>query len=285
MIAQVIVDGILIGGIYALISIGLTVIFGVMRIINFAHGEYLMVAMYSSYLIFGLLGLNPYLSLVIVVPFLFIIGVVSYYLVIHPIIHSSELSHVFATLGLGLALQGLALYLFGGDFRSVPFGLSRKIITLGPTFINISRLIALLVAIGAIFALSLFLKKTYTGKAIRAASQNPVSAQLMGVSLKSIYMITFGIGTAIVGLAGGVLMPIYAVFPSIGGLFVLVTFVVVVLGGIGSIFGALAGGIVIGMTESLSGFFIAPALKEGIYFIIFVLILLFKPSGLFGKKA
>ncbi len=283
MLLQIILDGIMIGGIYTLVSLGLTIIFGVMRIINFAHGEYLMLAMYACFWLFTLTGLDPYVSIIIVAPLMFITGMATYRLVIHPIINASELAHVFATLGLSIALQGLALYFWHADFRSVPTVYASKTIILGSNFVNLTRFVALLVAIATVIALSLFFKKTYLGKAIRAATQNRIAAQLMGVDLTKIYMITFGLGMAILGLAGGVLMPVYEVFPTIGGLFVLVTFVVVILGGLGSIVGALVGGLLIGLIESISGFFIAPALKEGVYFIIFVLILLFRPTGILGR--
>jgi len=283
MIGQVLVNGILLGGIYALVSLGLTLIFGVMRIINFAHGQFLMLAMYATYWLFQLYGMDPYVSILIVVPLMLVIGMGAYRMIIQPIIDASEMTHVFATLGLNLSLQGIALFLWQGDFRGIRTSYSSMVIHLGPLYINIPRLIIFLCAIAAILALFLFLKKTYTGKAIRASAQKRVAAQLMGVNLSKIYMIAFGIGIAIVGLTGAVLMPIYEVFPSVGSLFALVAFVVVVLGGLGNLGGALVGGIVIGVVESVSGVFIAPALKEGVYFIIFVIILLLRPTGIFGK--
>jgi branched-chain amino acid transport system permease protein len=285
MIGQVLVNGILLGGIYALVSLGLTLIFGVMRIINFAHGQFLMLAMYATYWLFQLYGVDPYVSILVVVPLMLAIGMGAYRMIIQPIIDASEMTHVFATLGLNLSLQGIALFLWQGDFRGIRTSYSSMVIHLGPLYINIPRLIIFLCAIAAILALFLFLKKTYTGKAIRASAQKRVAAQLMGVNLSKIYMIAFGIGIAIVGLTGAVLMPIYEVFPSVGSLFALVAFVVVVLGGLGNLGGALVGGIVIGVVESVSGVFIAPALKEGVYFIIFVVILLLRPTGIFGKAA
>ncbi|MGA2954459.1 MAG: branched-chain amino acid ABC transporter permease [Thermodesulfobacteriota bacterium] len=283
MIGQVIINGILLGGIYALVSLGLTLIFGVMRIINFAHGQFLMLAMYATYWLFQLYGVDPYISILIVVPLMFVIGMVAYRMIIQPIIDASEMTHVFATLGLNLSLQGIALFLWQGDFRGIRTSYSSMPIHFGALYINVPRFIIFLCAIATILALFLFLKKTYTGKAIRASAQKRVAAQLMGVNLSKIYMIAFGIGIAIVGVTGAVLMPIYEVFPSVGSLFALVAFVVVVLGGLGNLGGALVGGIIIGVVESVSGVFIAPALKEGVYFIIFVIILLLRPTGIFGK--
>jgi len=283
MLAQVILDGIMMGGIYALVSLGLTIIFGVMRIINFAHGEFLMLSMYASYWLFQIFGVDPYISILIVVPLMFLVGLFSFRLIIQPILSAPEMAHVFATLGFSIVLQGLALYAWHADFRAVRTAYSSVLIKLGPVFMNFPRLVAFAVAIATIIALHLFFKKTYIGKAIRAATQNATSAQLMGINLKRIYMISFGIGIAVVGLAGAVLIPVYEVFPTIGSLFVMVTFVVVILGGLGSIPGALVGGLVIGVIESASGFFLAPALKEGVYFVIFVFLLLLKPTGIFGK--
>jgi branched-chain amino acid transport system permease protein len=283
MLAQVILDGIMMGGIYALVSLGLTIIFGVMRIINFAHGEFLMLSMYASYWLFQIFGVDPYISILIVVPLMFLVGLFSFRLIIQPILSAPEMAHVFATLGFSIVLQGLALYAWHADFRAVRTAYSSALIKLGPVFMNFPRLVAFAVAIATIIALHLFFKKTYIGKAIRAATQNATSAQLMGINLKRIYMISFGIGIAVVGLSGAVLIPVYEVFPTIGSLFVMVTFVVVILGGLGSIPGALVGGLVIGVIESASGFFLAPALKEGVYFVIFVFLLLLKPTGIFGK--
>ncbi|MCB2188269.1 MAG: branched-chain amino acid ABC transporter permease [Deltaproteobacteria bacterium] len=283
MIGQIILDGVVLGGIYALVSIGLTIIFGVMRIINFAHGEFLMLAMYATFWIFELFGLDPYVSVWLVAPIMFVAGVLAYRLILHRIIDAPELAHVFATLGLSIALQGLALFFWQADFRSVPTAYGSKLLTVSSVFVSLPRLVTLMAAVATVAGLSLFLRKTFTGKAIRAAAQDRVAAQLMGINLTHIYMITFGLGTFTLGLAGAVLMPVYEVFPTIGGLFVLVTFVVVILGGLGSIAGALVGGLLIGLIESISGFLLAPDLKEAVYFTMFVLILLFRPAGIFGR--
>lgn len=271
------------GGIYALVSLGLTLIFGVMKIINFAHGEFLMLAMYATFWLFHLYGVDPYLAIIVVVPLMFVVGMGAYRLIIQPIIDAPEMAQVFATLGLNIALQSLALFFWQADFRAVRTAYSSYLINLGPLFMNFTRFAAFLFAIATIIALFFFLKRTYMGKAIRASAQNRIAAQMMGINLKKIYRISFGIGIAIVSLAGTVMIPMYEVFPTIGSFFVLVTFVVVVLGGMGSLLGALVGGLIIGLIESASGFFLAPALKEVVYFIIFVLILLLKPTGIFGK--
>jgi len=285
MIIQILINGILQGSIYALVSLGLTLIFGVMKIINFAHGEFLMLSMYCTFWLFQLYGVDPYLSIIIVVPVMFIVGMIAYRMIVQPILDAPEVAHVFATLGLNVALQGLAIFFWRADFRAVPIpSYLPHSVHLGSWYMNSSRLAGFFFTIATMFALIFFLKKTFTGKAIRASAQHGIGAQLMGVNLKKIYMISFGIGVGIVGLAGSVCMPIYEVSPSIGSLFVLLTFVVVILGGLGSIYGALVGGLIIGIVESASGFFLAPALKEGVYFVIFVFILLLKPTGIFGKS-
>jgi len=285
MLGQIFINGILAGGVYALVALGLTLIFGVMRIINFAHGEFLMLAMYATFWLFQVYALDPYVSIVVVVPLMFLVGIIAYRLIIQPIIDAPEMAQVFATLGLSIALQSLALLLWEADFRAVRTSYSAYSLYIGPYFVNLTRLIAFMFAIATMLFLFFFLQKTYMGKAIRAAAQNGVAAQLMGVNLKRIYMTSFGIGISVVSLAGAVLVPMYEVFPTVGSFFILMTFVVVVLGGIGSLHGAVVAGLIIGLIEAASGFFLAPVLKDVVYFVIFVLILLLRPAGLFGKTA
>ncbi len=279
---QLTINGLLQGGIYSLISIGLTLIFGVTRIVNFAHGEFLMLAMYATYFLFHSAGMDPYLSLLIVTPLLFLLGLVAERLVIHPILNAPSFMQIFSTVGLSVALQNAALFLFTADYRSIRTAYSTKALSASDFLISIPRLIAFVASILISFCLFLFLKKTYIGKAIRAVAQNRMASTLMGINIRRIYLLTFGLGTALVGIAGGLLMPVYYVFPTVGGLFVLTAFVVVVLGGMGNITGALVGGLIIGVVESYSGFYLATQLKEAVYFIIFILVLLLKPSGLFG---
>jgi branched-chain amino acid transport system permease protein len=283
-IFQLIINGILLGGMYALISIGLTLIFGVIEIINFAHGEFLMLSMYASFFLFQLYGIDPYLSLLIILPLFFIIGMVVQRGIIQPIINAPPLNQVFMTIGLSIVLQNIALFLWKADYRTIKTGYSAFTLKLpGGLLISFSRLVAFFIAMASISALLIFLKKTYIGKAIRALAQERKAAMLMGINVYRTYQIAFGIGIACVGAAGAVLIPVYYVFPTVGSLFVLVAFVVVVLGGYNSLIGALIGGLIIGLIETFSGFFISPHLKEAICFIIFILILLFRPMGLFGR--
>ncbi len=282
-VIQLIINGVLLGGIYALISIGLTLIFGVLEIINFAHGEFLMLAMYASYWLFQLLGVDPYVSLLIVVPAFFLMGLGVQRIIIQPIIHAPPLNQIFATVGLSLVLQNVALFVWKADYRTVRTAYSTMCLKAGGLMISFPRLVAFILALSIIAALLIFLKETYTGKAIRALAQERRAAMLMGINIYRTYQIAFGIGIACVGAAGAILIPIYYAFPTVGSLFVLIAFVVVILGGYNSLIGALIGGLIIGVVEAFSGFFLSPHLKEAVYFVIFILILLIRPTGLFGR--
>lgn len=281
-ILQVAISGLLVGGVYALISIGLTLIFGVTRIINFAHGELLMLAMYATFWLFQLFALDPYIALAVVTPLLFLVGLIVHRIVIQPILDAPPLMQIFATVGLSVALQNGALLLWKADYRTIQTTYSTAVVEVGGLFISLPRLVAFLIAMAMAASLFLFLTKTPLGKAIRATAQDRKAAMLMGVDVHRVYLLSFGIGTACVGVAGALLMPVYYTFPTVGTYFVLTAFVVVVLGGMGSMVGAFLGGLIIGLVEAFSGFLIAPALKEAVYFILFILVLLLKPSGLFG---
>jgi len=282
-IVQLIINGLLLGGMYALISIGLTLIFGVLEIINFAHGEFLMLGMYASYWLFQLYGIDPYLSLLIILPVFFFVGLAVQRVTIQPILNAPALNQIFMTVGMSLVLQNVALFFWKADYRTVQTAYSAVSLRTSGLMISFPRLVAFFLAIGTIAALLIFLKKTYTGKAIRALAQERKAAMLMGINVYRTYQIAFGIGIACVGAAGAMLVPVYFVFPTVGALFVLIAFVVVILGGYNSLTGALVGGLIIGVVEAFSGFFISPHLKEAIYFVIFILILLFRPTGLFGR--
>ncbi|RFU64823.1 branched-chain amino acid ABC transporter permease [Peribacillus glennii] len=284
---QTLISGLLLGGIYSLISMGLNLILGVVRIINFAHGELLMIAMYISFLFYSTMGLDPYVSAILVIACLFLLGIITQRFLIQPILDTPASTKIFATLGLSIALQNLALMTLSADHFSVRTSYQSDVINIGELAISIPRLIAFIVAISVAVLLYLFLKKTMTGKAIRAVAMQRQAAYLMGVNVKKIYLLAFGIGSALVGLAGAMLMPIYSVYPTLGTTFVLIAFVVVVLGGMGSMFGAFFGGLIIGLVEALSGVLLDTGLKEAVYFAIFILVLLFRPSGIFslGKGA
>lgn len=282
ILLQLIVNGLLLGGIYALISIGLTLIFGVVRVINFAHGEFLMLSMYITYFSYTFLGMNPYLSLVVGVPLMFFTGMAIDQLIIRPLRDAPAYMQVFATVGLSIVLLNLALFLFTGDYQSIHMAFAEKTFRLGSLSLSYAKLVIFFSSILVSIGLFLLLQYTNIGKQIRAIAQDRMAAKLMGINLNRIYMLTFGIGTALVAIAGGLILPVYYVFPSVGVYFVLTAFVVVVLGGMGNMVGALLGGFIIGITDSLSGYYIDPSLKEVVSFIIFLIVLLIRPSGLMG---
>jgi branched-chain amino acid transport system permease protein len=289
---QLLIAGILLGGIYALASIGLTLIFGVMKIVNFAHGEFLMIAMYLSFWLFHYLHIDPYLCTLILVPVIFFIGIITYYLFIKPTLSSSVLCQIFITVGLSTIIQNTVLLFWSADFRSISLGYATNSIVFGPypslsvgeMMVNPARLIAFVLAISLSIAFYLFLKFSYTGKIIRATSQDRSAALLMGINVDKIYKLTFAIGTVLVGLAGGLLLPIYTVHPFVGFDFVLIMFVVVVLGGMGSVVGAMFSGFIIGIVEVFSSYWIGQESKQAIYFLLFIGVLVVKPSGLFGLR-
>ena len=279
---QLLVNGILLGGIYGLISIGLTLIFGVMKVVNFAHGEFIMVAMYGAYWVFHFFGIQPYVAIIIVAPMMFGFGLVVQRVLIQRLIDAPGFTQIFVTVGLSMALQNGILYLWSADFRGVKVPIATASLMLDTVTISVSRLLVFAASCVVTLALMLFLKKTALGKAMRATSQNWRAACLMGVDIKKIFLLSFAIGSALIGIAGCMIIPIYSVFPSVGMNFVLIAFVVVVLGGMGSIQGAFLAGIIVGVLEIMSGFFLAPALGPMIVFVFFVLILLFRPTGLLG---
>ena len=285
LLLQSIVSGILIGGVYSLVAIGLSLIFGVMKIINFAHGSFMMLGMFITYWLYVLLGIDPYLSLLLTIPLLFAFGLLVERFLIDKILDSPEHNQLLLTLGISLVIENLALFLWSPTFRTINVSYANKATTLGPVMISFPKVIAFVFAIFLTGLLYYFLKKTDLGKAIRAASEEKEGALTVGINLKKIYYIAFGIGTACVGAAGTVAAPFFYVSPQVGGVFVITAFVVVVLGGMGNFIGALVGGLIIGLAESVGAAFIPGQLKQFIIYLIFILVLLFKPAGLFGKSS
>ncbi|MEN6437066.1 MAG: branched-chain amino acid ABC transporter permease [Syntrophobacter sp.] len=281
---QLVISGLLIGGVYALISIGLTLIFGVMRIVNFAHGEFLMFAMFAAYWILEFTGLSTYVTAPLVALLLFVFGAVIYVLIIKRTVGSPMVVQIFATVGLGLIMQNVALVLWSGDFRTIRTPEASAVLKFAGIQVSYPLLIASVAAIMIALALFAFVAWTYPGKAIRATVQDRTAAQLMGIDINKVYLMTFALGSALVGIAGALLAPAYPIFPSVGTNFGLASFVVVVLGGMGSMTGALLGGLLIGLVETLSGFFIDAALKQAVYFVVFIMVLVFRPTGLLGQR-
>jgi branched-chain amino acid transport system permease protein len=282
--AQAIVSGILIGGLYVLISIGLTLIFGVMRVINFAHGDLMMVAMYVTYWLFTLYGIDPYLSLLATIPILFVTGSVIQRFLIDRVLTGPQESQLFLTLGVMLVVQNLALLFWKADYRAINTYYTGSVIRLGGVFISVPKLTSFFVAILLTAMLYIFLTRTRTGKAMRATAQNREVSSLMGVDVRRVYVIAFGIGTACVGAAGTLLSTFYYISPTVGTTFTLMAFLAVVLGGMGSFTGALFGGLIVGLAESLGAVYVATQYRELVTFVLFILILLVKPSGLLGRS-
>ncbi len=282
---QALINGLSIGSIYALVACGLTMIFGVMKIVNMAHGQFLMICMYLVFFFQALLFLDPYFSVMITIPLSFIGGLVIFFIFIRPILRDDPINQILVTLGLGMVLENLALIFFSPDLRNVKANWSEITFSFSTVYVTISQLLAILGSLAITFILYQIIQRTSLGRCIRAASENPNAAILMGINVKKIYAISFAIGVVCLGFAAPLLTPLYYVSPTIGELFTLTSFVVVVLGGMGNFVGALFGGLIIGMTEAF-GFILLPmgSLTPVLIFIIFILILLLKPQGLFGTR-
>lgn len=280
---QLVFSGILIGGIYALMSIGLTLIFGVLRVVNFAHGEFLMLGMYGAWGLSTLAGLNPYTAALIVVPAMALFGGLLHRIIISPALDKPHLVVVFATMGLSIFMQNVALMMMTADLLDVPPVFGRSV-TLGPFYFKVELLLGFAITILCTVALQWMIRTTYLGKAIRATVQDGEAAMLMGIPVPRIFLITFAGGSALVGVAACVMMPLFSVFPTVGLNFVLIAFVIVVLGGMGSIEGALVGGICIGVVQSVSSYYVAPAYGQMFFFILFLLVMIFRPDGILGQK-
>jgi branched-chain amino acid transport system permease protein len=284
VLAQAIVSGFLIGGLYALISIGLTLIFGVMRIINFAHGDLMMLAMYGTYWMFTLYGIDPYISLIATVPILFMTGAMIQKFLVNRILEAPQASQLFLTLGVMLIAQNAALLFWKADYRTIRTYYTGSVIKPGELFISIPRLASFVAAMILTGVLYIFLTRTKIGRAMRATAQNREVSSLMGVNVPRMYIIAFGTGTACVGAAGTLLSTFYYILPTVGTTFTLTAFLAVVLGGMGSFTGAFFGGLAVGLAESLGVVYIGTQYREMITFILFIFILLLKPSGLLGKS-
>src|SRR5512145_424267 len=290
VLLQTLISGILLGGLYALIGIGMTIIMGVMKIINLAHGELMMVAMYIAYVLLSTFHIDPYLSIIIAAPALFLLGVALQKYLINPVLRVEAIipeNQVILTVGIGMVLANLATIIFQSDYRQTPVPYATKAWYLrdywkdSPVDISLSLpwtvsfTVALLITAGLWF----FLTKTDTGKSIRATAQDLDAAQLMGVNVQRMRVITFGLGSSLVGAAGCLFIPIYYIYPDIGGQFTLISFVITILGGLGSTVGAIIGGMILGLFESLTATYIGMGWAPVGRFIIFVAALIFIPGG------
>ena len=280
-----VLNGITTGAVYALIALGLTLIYGVLHIINFAHGASLMVALYGVYFLKEKLGIDPYMALPIMVPAMFALGYALQRGVINRASHGKDENILLVTLGLSIILENLALLFFKSDTRNIETAYTLSTVTIGPAMIALPKLVAFagaLVVSGVLLAVMHF---TDLGRAIRAVAKEKHGARLMGIDVDHVYATCFGIGLACLGAAACFLLPAYYVNPLVGSGFVLVAFTIVVLGGMGSFVGALVGGLLIGVVESVGGLYLGESLGQVGIFAIFIAVLLFRPQGLFGARA
>jgi branched-chain amino acid transport system permease protein len=284
-ILSLLVTGLSTGAVYGLMAIGLTLIFGVMRVINFAHGTFIVLAMYLVIALYGW-GIDPYLSILIVAPAMFLLGVVVYQGALAPLVNrgSSHTSQAVATLGVALIMVNLILVWEGGEGQVIRTAYSTSTIDLGEVVISVPRLIAFAASLLIAFGAYLLLRRTWLGLGIRATAQDQGAAELSGVSTKRANLIVFGLGTALAGVAGALIIPFFAVSPNVDITLALTAYVVVILGGLGSISGAVAGGLLIGVIESFTAFYADPQLKEVAYLLVFVVVLVVRPTGLFGTR-
>jgi branched-chain amino acid transport system permease protein len=278
-------NGLLTGAVYALIALGLTLVYGVLHIINFAHGALLTCAMFAVWLVYTAFGLDPYLAILPLTLVFFAIGYGVQRFIIGPAAHGDDGNILLVTLGLSIVIENVLLAVFQSDTRSLSTDYSFQVVELGPLLISQARLYGFAGAVVVSALLWLLLARTDTGKAIRAVAKEKLGARLVGINVAHVFAVTFGLGCATLAIAACLLMPTFYVNPRVGGAFVLVAFTIVVLGGMGSITGALIGGLFIGVVESLCGLYLGESLGQIGIFLIFILVLLFRPTGLFGARA
>ncbi len=281
---QTIVNGLFTGSIYALVAIGLTLIYGVMLILNFAHGEFLMLGMYVAYGAFSLFGMDPYVAAPLAAILIFCLGALIQSGLVQRVLDAHPLNQIILLLGISQLLVGLVQFFLTAEPRVVRVSYETAVWQMLGLRFSVPRTVAFVAALVISFSLYLFLQKTRTGSAIRAVSQSRPAAMLMGINVKRIYWLTFGIGAAVTAVGGVLLTPNYRMIPTVGQGFSVVAFVVVVLGTMGNFIGAFVGGLIIGVVEAFAGFWLGGDVKIIASMLVFILILLFKPAGLFGSK-
>ncbi len=284
LVIPAVVAGLTTGAVYALVALGLTLIYGVLHVINFAHGSLLMLAMYGVFFLHALLGIDPYLALPILVPAFFALGYALQRGIIMPASHGKDQNILLVTLGLAIVFDNLALYLWTSTTRTIDLPYAFEVIDLGFALVPIPRAIAFFGALAVAGGLWLLVARTDLGRAIRAVARERQGARLVGIDVEHIYAMSFGIGTACLAVAASLLMPTFYVTPQVGYAFVLIAFTTVVLGGMGSFEGALVGGLALGVVEALGGLMLGESLGQIGIFLIFILVLLFRPTGLFGNR-
>ena len=279
---QAIVNGLLLGGVYSLMALGLSLIFGVMRVINFAHGDMMVWGMYLSFWLFTTLGVDPYLSILVTATVVFLLGAAIQRGLVTRILDAPHEMQILLMLGVALILENTALMAFGPDPRRVNTSYALSTFWLGPIVFDLPRTLTFVVALALALGLYLFLKRTDLGRMIRAAADNRTGALLVGTDILKVFTLAFGIGAGCVGAAGSLMTPFLPFTPSTGLALTLASFNVVIIGGLGSLLGAFVGGLLVGVSESLGAVLLVPSLKEIVTFVLLVLILLFRPQGLLG---
>lgn len=285
ILVPAILNGLLTGAVYALVALGLTLIYGVLHIINFAHGALLTAAMFAAFFAHKLFGLDPYIAAAILTPPFFVLGYGLQRFVIGPAAHGEDRNILLVTLGLAVVIENALLCAFRADTRTINLPYAFNVVEIGTAFIAVPRVVAFVAVLIVALVLWLIMQWTDTGKAIRAVAKEKLGAELAGIDVAHIYAVTFGLGTACLAIAACLLIPTYYVNPHAGNAFVLVAFTIVVLGGMGSVVGALIGGLFVGVVESLSGLYLGESLGQIGIFLMFIIVLLFRPSGLFGERA
>jgi len=285
IILEAVLNGLLTGAVYGLVALGLTLVYGVLHIINFAHGALLTAAMYAAYVARTAFGVDPYVAALPLAGLFFGIGYLVQRLVIGPASRGKDENILLVTLGLSIVIENLMLAMFRSDTRSIDVPYAMDVVEFGPALLSWPRLVGFAATIAVGVALYVLMTFSATGKAIRAVAKERTGAALVGIDVAHIYAVTFGIGTACLAIAAALLLPSFYVSPRVGNAFVLVAFTIVVLGGMGSFIGAAVGGIIIGITEALGGLILGEQLGQIGISLIFILILLLKPTGLFGSRA
>ena len=284
ILVPAVLNGLMNGAVYALVALGLTLIYGVLHIINFAHGALLTAAMFAAFFAHQLFGLDPYIAALFLTPLFFLLGYGLQRFVIGPASHGEDRNSLLVTLGLAVIIENALLYAFRADTRTINLPYAFDVVEIGTAFLAVPRVVAFGAAIAVALCLWLIMQWTDTGKAIRAVAKEKLGAELTGIEVAHIYAVTFGLGTACLAIAACLLIPSYYVNPDAGKAFVLIAFTIVVLGGMGSVVGALLGGLFVGVVESLSGLYLGESLGQIGIFVMFILVLLFCPNGVFGER-
>jgi branched-chain amino acid transport system permease protein len=285
LVPNVVVQGVLTGLVYGLMALGLSVIFGVVRVVNFAHGEFAVIAMYAAFVLFSALGLDPLVAMLPIAAAFFVIGYALQTVLINPFVGRPEHEQFILLVGLAIIIVNSLLMIFGPDARPANLSYAFDSYLVGPLIIDKVRIYAAVAALAVAIVLFAFFRYTRTGTAIRACADNLVGAAVVGLDVKRLYALTFGIGLACVGAAGSLMVTIADAAPGLASAYTLLAFTIVIIGGLGSMAGALIGGVLIGVSEALAGFLVAPAMKSMFSFALLIVVLVFRPQGLMGRRA